>query len=170
MNKFACFFCIFFIAVVFGCNPARNKAENTGKADAIYFGGDIITMEGDSAVYAEAIGVKNGEIVFVGTKSEAELLKGDSTAVVDLGGKTLVPGFIDGHAHFHGFGAQAVGANLLASPDGIVNDMEGLISELKSWYAKNDTVKSAWWIFRMVFDGSVPIKKRFPPAEVLIKI
>lgn len=35
-------------------------------ADEIYFGGDIITMEGDSATYAEAIAVKNGKIIFVG--------------------------------------------------------------------------------------------------------
>ncbi len=127
-------------------------------------------MEGDSAVYAEAVAVKEGKIILVGTKSEAELLKGDSTNMIDLDGKTLVPGFIDGHAHFHGFGAQAVGANLLASPDGIVNDMEGLISELKSWYAKNDTVKSAGWIFGLGFDDAVLKEKRFPTKEDLDKV
>jgi predicted amidohydrolase YtcJ len=136
MNKFFSFFCIFFIAVISGCNSAGNTSDDISKADAIYFGGDIITMEDDSAVYAEAVAVKEGKIILVGTKSEAELFKGDSTNMIDLDGKTLVPGFVDGHAHFHGFGAQAVGANLLASPDGIVNDMEGLISELKSGMQK----------------------------------
>jgi len=169
MYKFFYSLCYFFIAVIFGCNSTGNTIDNTSKADAIYFDGDIINMEGDSAVYTEALGVKDGKIVFVGTKSEAELMKGDSTAMVDLGGKTLVPGFIDGHAHFHGFGAQAVGANLLAAPDGIVNDIESLVSELKSWYAKNDTVKSAGWIFGLGFDDAVMKEKRFLQRKILIR-
>jgi len=50
-----------------GCKNAGEKAS----ADIIYYGGDIITMEGDSAVYAEAVEIKNGKIIFVGNKAEA---------------------------------------------------------------------------------------------------
>jgi len=45
-------------------------------------------------------------------------MKDASTKMNDLQAKTLVPGLFDGHSHFVGFGAQAVGANLLASPTG----------------------------------------------------
>ena len=62
--------------------------------------------------------------------------------MADLEGKTLLPGFIDGHAHFQGFGSQAVGANLLAAPDGKVNNMDDLIAGLKEWYQKNGTDKT----------------------------
>src|SRR5664279_1511973 len=95
---------IVILALTFAsCRHAANKPD---AADFIYFGGDIITMEGDSAQYAEAIAVKNGKMVFVGSKEAAENMKGDSTVLNDLQGRTLVPGFVDGHAHFAGFGAQ----------------------------------------------------------------
>jgi predicted amidohydrolase YtcJ len=83
--------------VLAGCNQNSKNADPKTAADAIYFGGDIITMEGDSAIYAEAVAVKNGKIVFVGKKTDAEKLKGDSTKLNDLKGKTLLPGFIDPH-------------------------------------------------------------------------
>ena len=45
-------------------------------ADAIYGGGDIVTMEGDSASYVEAVAVKDGRIVLVGSRAEADKLQG----------------------------------------------------------------------------------------------
>ncbi|TGD73983.1 amidohydrolase [Mangrovimicrobium sediminis] len=65
----------------------------------IYHGGNIITMEGDSAEYAEAVVEKAGRIVYVGEKAGA-LAKFDGEAkAVDLEGKTLMPGFIEPHLH-----------------------------------------------------------------------
>jgi len=64
------------------------------------------------------VAIKGGKISFVGSRTDAEKMKGASTKMNDLQGKTLVPGLFDGHSHFVGFGAQAVGANLLASPTG----------------------------------------------------
>src|SRR5664279_6589922 len=73
---------IVILALTFAsCRHAANKPD---AADFIYFGGDIIRMEGDSAQYAEAIAVKNGKIVFVGSKEAAENMKGDSTVLNDL--------------------------------------------------------------------------------------
>ena len=61
------------------CNNATEKISSgtnvvKDAADAIYYGGDILTMEGDSATYAEAVAVKNGNIVFTGSKADAETL------------------------------------------------------------------------------------------------
>lgn len=51
-----------FIAIIIpGCNKTQVPSSNKDAADAIYFGGDIITMEGDSANYAEAVAVKNSK-------------------------------------------------------------------------------------------------------------
>ncbi|MEY2901917.1 MAG: hypothetical protein RLY89_1023 [Bacteroidota bacterium] len=146
------------------------NTSNPNGADAIYYGGDIITMEGDSANYVEAIALKAGKIVFTGTMAEAEKMKGDSTKMNDLKGKTLVPGFIDGHAHFAGFGAQAVAANLLASPDGTVNSIPELIQELKKWHQENGTSKTNGWIIGTGFDDAVLKEKRFPTKEDLDQI
>lgn len=147
-----------------------SKKEVTNPADAIYFGGDIITMEGEKAQYAEAVAIKEGKILFVGTKAEAEKFQGQKTEMKDLKGKTLVPGFIDGHCHFFQFGTQAITANLLASPDGNVNNIDDLINALKSWYDKNGTDKTNGWIIGMGFDDAVLKEKRFPTKEDLDKV
>jgi predicted amidohydrolase YtcJ len=102
------------VIILLSCNSKSSK--NTDTADEIYFGGDIITMEGDSANYAEAVAVREGRIVFVGGKAEAEKIKGDSTAMIDLQGKTLLPGFIDPHIH------PSIAASIL--PMEIVSAME----------------------------------------------
>ena len=101
-----------------GC---MKKVENP--ADAIYTNGEIITMDGDSPTYPEAVATRKGKIVFVGPRLEAFKMKGDSTVIIDLLGKTLLPGFIDAHGHLSNAGFQASTANLLAPPDGSAVDM-----------------------------------------------
>ena len=170
---------LYILAVAFGfllsCTNSGTKSnaaasDGMSAGTTVYYGGDIITMEGDTPQYVEAIVVKNGKIAFTGTKAEAMKTAGAGHAMIDLKGKTLVPGFVDGHAHFAGFGSQAVGANLLASPDGTVNDMDGLINELKTWYAKNGTDKSQGWIYGMGFDDAVLKENRFPTKDDLDKV
>lgn len=50
-------------------------------------------------------------------------LKGEQTQIIDLAGKTLIPGFIDAHGHVFNSGIQALSANLLAPPDGGVTNI-----------------------------------------------
>ncbi|CAN5211740.1 amidohydrolase [soil metagenome] len=164
----------FVIVILLSCGNNnqgnKQKEQNSINPSTVYYNGDIITMEGDSAVYAEAVVMKDGKIAFVGTKDEAMKAAGDGDTMADLQGKTLMPGFIDGHSHFTGFGAQAVTANLLASPDGNCNSIDDLINELKSWYGKNDTIKTQGWILGMAFDDAVLKEKRFPTREDLDKV
>jgi predicted amidohydrolase YtcJ len=56
-------------------------------------------MEGDHANYAEAVDIKAGKILFVGTKAEAEKFHGDTTQMNDLNGRTMMPGFVEPHVH-----------------------------------------------------------------------
>ena len=111
-----------------GCTE---KKENNDAADAIYYGGDILTMESDSTQYAEAIAVKNGTIIFVGTLDGVKKLQGDSTVMNDLQGKTLLPGFIDPHSHFINALSITSQANCSPSPVGEANDVNGIIAALK---------------------------------------
>ncbi|HMS66363.1 MAG TPA: amidohydrolase [Ignavibacteria bacterium] len=131
------------VAITFGaCNKStQNNSANKDAADAIYFGGDIITMEGSIPSYAEAVAVKNGKIVFVGSKTEADKLKGDSTKMNDLKGKTLLPGFIDSHSHFINSLSMTSQANCFASPVGKANDVIGIIAALKELQTKNNVPK-----------------------------
>ncbi len=124
-------------------------------ADAIYHGGPIVTVD-DANPTAEALAVRDGRIVAVGSEAEVMALKGSGTNVVDLGGRTLAPGFVDPHAHFAQFGTQAIGANLLAAPDGDVETVEDLVAELQAWAAANPTeIERFGIIFGLGYDDAI---------------
>jgi imidazolonepropionase-like amidohydrolase len=80
-----------------GCKSGPDVAST---ADAIYFGGPIVTVN-DAQPSAEAVAIKDGKILAVGARAGIEKdHKGSSTQMIDLGGKTLVPGFLDPHSHY----------------------------------------------------------------------
>jgi predicted amidohydrolase YtcJ len=66
--------------------------------DMIIMKGKVITVDDDFS-YAEAIAVKDGKIVAVGTNPEISPLRGANTRVLDLKGATLLPGINDSHVH-----------------------------------------------------------------------
>ncbi len=70
-------------------------------ADTILENGTIYTIDDKNSI-AEAIAVKDGKILYVGTKVGAEAYKGSSTTVVDLKGTVVMPGFVDAHVHAPG--------------------------------------------------------------------
>ncbi|NML21404.1 amidohydrolase [Pseudoflavitalea sp. G-6-1-2] len=134
---------------------------NNIKADSIYYNGEIVTMEGDSAVYVEAVAVKDGKIIFAGKQSETEKYKDDSTAMFDLNHHAMFPGFIDGHAHFGGFQAQAIGAQILPPPDAKVTNIPQLLQTLREWNTP-DNLSLTGWIFGMGYDDSQLEERRHP--------
>jgi predicted amidohydrolase YtcJ len=71
----------------------------TKQADLVILNGKVITFD-DRDTRAEAVAVLANRIVFVGSNKEAEQLIDESTILVDLNGKVLLPGFIDAHTHF----------------------------------------------------------------------
>lgn len=141
-----------------------NPQESSGSI--LYFNGDIITMEGNSPAYAEALVVKNKKIQFVGSSEEAIKIAGNNHQMINLKGKTLLPGFIDGHAHFASFSAQAIGAKILPPPDAGAKDIPSLIEILKKWNTPDNRALTGW-VFGMGFDDSVLEEKRFPTKHDL---
>ena len=75
--------------------PSPTPAE---PADVIFHDGTIITIE-ETQPLAEAIAFRNGLIQAVGTDADVLTLQGPNTRVIDLQGKTLMPGFVDPHTH-----------------------------------------------------------------------
>ena len=84
-------------------SPATLIAQRatTAPADLIVTNARVYTAD-EARPLAEAFAVRDGRVVFVGSRSEADALKGASTRVVDAGGKTVIPGMVDAHAHFAG--------------------------------------------------------------------
>lgn len=102
-------------------------------ADAIYFGGDIVTMD-DAHPTAEAVAVKDGKILAVGSRADiVQAHGGDATRMVDLQGKALLPGFIDPHSHFINSLAMKDQANVSAPPVGPASTPEEIVATLKAF-------------------------------------
>ena len=106
------------------------------RADTIYSGGSILTIN-DSAPRAEAVAVKDGRIIAAGKQVDVFALRGESTQLFDLEGRTMLPGFVDSHGHVVFGGLQALSANRLAPPDGAVTDVPSLIKTLADWKEAN---------------------------------
>ncbi len=149
-------------AAAFG---AQATSPTKPMADLIYFGGDIVTVN-DAQPEVEALAVKNGKILALGSKTDVMRLQSPDTEVVDLGGKTLIPGFMDGHGHVFNTGIQALAANLLAPPDGEVTDIASLQQTLKDWYAKAENQQHGV-VLGFGYDDSQLKEKRHPTRQEL---
>lgn len=84
-------------------------ATDLAAPEVIYRGGVVVTMD-DKVPRAEAVAVRDGRILAVGADDAVLALRRSSTRVVDLGGRALLPGFVDSHAHWIGDGSM-VGYN-----------------------------------------------------------
>jgi predicted amidohydrolase YtcJ len=140
--------------------PACNKTETVSNstttastAETIYSGGDIITVN-DAQPSAEAVAVKDGKILFVGTLAEAEKFKGTGTRSVDLAGKTLLPSFIDPHSHYINSLSVATQVKLYAPPVGPGKDVDSIISALKQ-FAENRKIPKGEMIIGYGYDDTV---------------
>jgi len=136
-------------------------------AELIWSGGPILTMN-DKAMRAEAVAVANGKILAVGRRSEVMKLKGPATQLVDLKGQTLVPGFVDAHGHIVVGGLQALAANLLAPPDGQIQDIASLQQTLRDWAEQNAAaVEKIQVIVGFGYDNAQLKELRHPTKEEL---
>ena len=83
--------------------PAARAAAP--RAELIISNARIYTAD-DANPIAEALAVSGGKLVFVGSAVEAMALKGASTTMLDAGGRTIIPGMTDAHAHLYGLGVE----------------------------------------------------------------
>ncbi|MFT5642388.1 MAG: putative amidohydrolase YtcJ [Cyclobacteriaceae bacterium] len=154
--------------VAFLFYACANESGKITENQTLYYGGDIVTMSGNEPNYVESIVTNADSIIFTGHLSEAKSLF-PSAKKLNLKGKTLLPGFIDAHAHFAGFPSQSIGAQILPPPDAGADNINSLIEILKAW-ATPENIELTGWIFGMGFDDSVLEEKRFPTKEDLDKV
>ena len=134
-------------------------------ADKVFLGGSIVTVN-DAMPLADAVAIQNGKILAVGSKEEVAKFQNAETEIVDLAGRALLPGFVDGHGHCFGTGLQAASANLLAPPDYTITDIPGIIAELKK-YAKSETAMKYGLILGFGYDEAQLKEQRPPNRHVL---
>ena len=129
-------------------------AFSAQQADTIFYNGSILTMAGKEPTYVEAIAVKGGKILFAGSRGEAFAMQNDATKVVDLSGKALLPGFLDGHSHYINSLLVANQCKIYAPPSGPGKDVPSIIAELKKFAAERKISKGLM-IMGYGYDDSV---------------
>lgn len=148
---------LLFSIIIFSSCQSTPKGEI---ADLIYHNGIIITMEGE-AQKATSVAIKNGKILAVSDQSLRTKHSGDSTQVVDLQGKTLLPGFVDAHSHM-AMGMVLLGqANLSSPPVSDITSISGIVKKLKTHQEKNNIAKGEW-VLGWGYDPDLLDEKRHP--------
>jgi hypothetical protein len=138
-----------------GDNSAK-KAEaltDLGKT-TLYHGGSILTMAGDSPTYVEALVEQDGKIIFTGSKADALKEYTATGTLVDLEGKTMLPGFMDAHSHYINSLLVANQCQLYAPPSGTAKDVESIIANLKT-FAKERNIQKGEMITGYGYDDTV---------------
>ncbi len=105
---------------------AACSSEQTQGVDTVFLNAKVYTVNAEQPT-AEAVAVDDGRIVYVGSNDGARKLIGDSSTQHDLGGKLMLPGFIDTHVHPLGGGAYAKALALDTS--GSIDDWVAAIDE-----------------------------------------
>ncbi|WP_208749442.1 amidohydrolase [Flavobacterium zhairuonense] len=119
----------------------ESKIQNSDGSVIVYYGGDILTMDGDEETYVEALVVKDGKILYTGEKDGAIKSAGENPSMIDLKGNTLLPGFLDPHSHYINSLLVANQCQLYAPPSGIGKDIESIIAALKTFAEKHNIQK-----------------------------
>lgn len=105
----------------------------------IYYNGNFITIN-EASPHSEAMLIENGKIKAIGSNEDILNLQ-DNIDKIDLNGKTVLPGFIDGHGHI-----VAVAHSLLMPNLEVVDSIDSLISLLKEYIDKTPLKKGNWLI------------------------
>lgn len=153
-----------YLLIAISMASCQSKTSKT-KADAIYFGGTILTME-DANPKVEALAIKDGKIIFTGTKSEADQYQGDSTKSYDLKGKTLLPGFIDAHGHLTSRAGMIQAVDLSPTPYGTVNSIPDLQKAVTK-YITVHKIPADMPIIGNGYDDAIMVEHRHPTRAEL---
>jgi predicted amidohydrolase YtcJ len=123
--------------------------------DLVLVNGKVVTVD-PSDNMTEAVAVRDGRILKVGTIDEIMGLVGKKTRIVDLKGKTVLPGFIDSHEHCIRKGLQADWVNCASPPMRTIDD---IVEALRS---KSASKPEGEWVIGYWFDDSKLKEGRFP--------
>ena len=99
-----------FLGVLLFLTACSNPKKET--ATLLIHGGPIYTVDSIQKM-VEAVATKDNKILFAGTLAEAEAYKNEQTQTIDLEGKTMTPGLIEGHGHFMGMGYNELNLDLI---------------------------------------------------------
>jgi predicted amidohydrolase YtcJ len=137
--------------------------QDSLKVDKILFNGKVVTIDNSFSI-AQAVAIKGDKIVAVGTNAQLKRLKGTKTQMIDLKGKTLIPGFNEGHMHTLTTGLGLSKVNLQESKIKTMSDLVNAVGDRAKTSPKGDWVEGWGW------DQSKLEENRFPTRWDLDKV
>jgi len=144
------------LCLIFVITPTLGRAAET--ADTILLGGKIVALDAKERT-VEALAIREGKVLAVGTDAEIKKLAGKDTRIIALDGKTVLPGLIESHCH-----AIGVGRGHMTVPYAEL----GSIAEIQAWIRKRaKDVPAGRWIEVPRNEITRLKERRFPtPAEL----
>lgn len=117
-------------------------------ADAVYRNGHVLTMDASDSEH-QAIAIRGGQILLVGTNAEVAKHIGATTDVVDLAGRTLMPGIVDGHNHVVLGGENQelcnLGAQVFTAQSDAMNIIQGCLDDPR-YASSNNWLEVRGWL------------------------
>ena len=126
----------------------------------LYRGGPIVTMDGNAPQTVEAVVARGGRIAFAGIEKQARKAAGKDAVIHDLGGATLLPGFIDAHSHFTVATMSAGGIDLRDKAHPAVTDIPAVQAVIRDHIARI-MAKPGSWTTVWQFDQETLAEKRY---------
>lgn len=155
------YFCYLFLLCITIASCSTHES-----ADLIIQNGIIHTVN-ESEPMTEAVAIKGDKILFVGSAENVKKFNGENTQVIDLQGKTMTPGFIEGHGHFMGLGESELNLNLM-----YVKNFDEIVAMVKE---AADKSKPGEWIVgrgwhQDKWDTKPEMIQGFPTNDALSKV
>ena len=137
----------FRIVLVFALLLFTYCGRAADSTDIVFKNGNIYTVN-EKLPHAEAIAVKQGKIIFVGSNADVAKYETAGVRVVDLRGKTMVPGLTDAHYHLSGVGAREIELNLedTASLEEFLAKVKSRVERTKpgEWVTGRGWIETFW--------------------------
>ena len=133
--------------------------------DIAFKNGSVITVNAQDEI-AQAVGVKGNKIVFVGSNEDIDQLIDEKTQVIDLKGRTLMPGLNDSHYHpiLNGMIGTDLDSAMVDTGFAQAKDIPSVLAILK---AVTDTKAPGKWVSSMGFEATLLKEQRYPTLEEL---
>lgn len=147
-----------FTAPAFAAGETRRSRLDAAQGITVYRGGTIRTMN-PSAPLAEAVAISGGRILAAGSEAEVAARAGRDAKLVDLNGRTMMPGFIDCHGHISMTALLMGFQNLAPEPAGPIRSIEDIKSELRKFRERTGGGRGGW-ILGAMYDDSLLAEKR----------
>ncbi|WP_430613295.1 amidohydrolase [Flavobacterium sp. JP2137] len=156
---------LLYLCLIVSLSACKNNTAKEDKADAMYYGGTILTMEEENPE-VEVVLLKKGSILYAGSRQDAAPYLDEKTAQIDLKGKTLMPGFIDVHGHFTSRAGMMDVVDLSPSPYGSVNSIPDLQQTLKQQLEKQP-LAAGQPLIGNGYDDAIMVEHRHPTKAEL---